>query len=152
MIDRIVVFSLDEFFYALPLNTVVRVIHAVEIRTLPKAPKIISGIINFQGQIIPVIAIRKRFGLKDREIGLEDRLIIADTEKRKVAIFVDTVVGIKDLATRQFVNSKEMLPFAEYVKGVAKIEDELILIYDLEKFLSLDEEQVLEQALKNRIR
>jgi purine-binding chemotaxis protein CheW len=152
MTDKIVVFSLDELFYALPLNTVVRVIHAVATRVLPKAPKIISGIINFQGQIIPVIAIRKRFRLEEREIGLEDRLIIADTGKRKVAMFVDAVVGIKGLAARQFVNFKEMLPFAEYIKGVAKIDDELILIYDLEQFLGLDEEQALEQALKNRIR
>jgi chemotaxis signal transduction protein len=43
---------------------------------------------------------------------------------------------------------KETLPFAEHLKGVAKVDDELILIYDLEKFLSLDEEKVLNQAMK----
>jgi purine-binding chemotaxis protein CheW len=77
-------------------------------------------------------------------------MIIADTGKRKVALFVDTVTGIKDLSTRQFVNSKENLPFAEYIKGVAKVDNELILIYDLEQFLSLDEEKELEQALKQK--
>jgi len=146
--DQIVVFSIDELLYALPLQAVVRVIHAIEIRHLPKAPEIISGIINVKGQIIPVADIRKRFGLAEREIEPDDRMIIADTGKRKVALFVDTVAGIKDLAIRQFVNSKEALPFAEYIKGVAKIDDELILIYDLEQFLSLDEEKELEQALK----
>jgi purine-binding chemotaxis protein CheW len=146
--DQIVVFTLDEQLYALPLLTVARVIHAVEIRHLPKAPEIIAGIINVNGKIIPVADIRKRFGLAEREIELDDRMIIADTGKRKVALFVDAVTGIKDLATRQFVNSKEALPFAEYIKGVAKVDDELILIYDLEQFLSLDEEKELEQALK----
>jgi purine-binding chemotaxis protein CheW len=77
-------------------------------------------------------------------------MIIADTGKRKVALFVDAVTGIKDLATRQFVNSKEELPFAGYIRGVAKIDDELILIYDLEQFLSLDEEKGLEHALKTK--
>jgi len=148
--DQIVVFTLDEQLYALPLPTVLRVIHAVEVRRLPKAPEIISGIINIQGQIIPVADIRKRFGLAEREIELDDRMIIADTGKRKVALSVNTVTGIKDLATRQFVNSKEALPFAEYIKGVAKVDDELILIYDLEQFLSLDEEKELEQALKTK--
>jgi purine-binding chemotaxis protein CheW len=148
--DQIVVFTLDEQLYALPLPTVARVIHAVEIRHLPKAPEIISGIINIQGQIIPVADIRKRFGLAEREIELDDRMIIADTGKRKVALFVDAVTGIKDMATRQFVNSKEALPFAGYIRGVAKIDDELILIYDLEQFLSLDEEKELEHALKTK--
>lgn len=148
--DQILVFTLDELSYALLLPTVLRVIHAVEVRRLPKAPEIISGIINIQGQIIPVADIRKRFGLAEREIELDDRMIIADTGKRKVALFVDTVTGIKDLATRQFVNSKESLPFAGYIRGVAKIDDELILIYDLEQFLSLDEEKELGQALKTK--
>jgi len=150
MTDQIVVFTLDEQFYALPLHTVVKVIHAVEIRHLPKSPEIISGIINIQGRIIPVADIRKRLGLEAKEIDLDDRMIIADTGKRKVALSVDTVTGIKDLATRQFVNSKEALPFAEYIKGVAKVNDELILIYDPELFLSLDEEKELEHALKTK--
>ena len=150
MTDQIIMFTIDELLYALPLTSVVKVIHAIEIRHLPKAPEIISGIINVKGQIIPVADIRKRFGLTEREIELEDRIIIADTGKRKVALFVDAVTGIKDLATRQFVNSKESLPFAGYIKGVAKIDDELILIYDLEQFLSLDEEKELEHALKTK--
>jgi purine-binding chemotaxis protein CheW len=148
--DQIVVFTLDELSYALPLLTVVRVIHAVEIRHLPKAPEIISGIIDVQGRIIPVADIRKRFGLAEREINLDDRMIIADTGKRHVAVLADTVSGINDLAPGQLAGAKETLPFAKHLRGVAKVESELILIYDLEKFLSLDEEKVLEQALKTK--
>ncbi|MGA1977925.1 MAG: chemotaxis protein CheW [Bacteroidales bacterium] len=150
MTDQIVVFTLDELPYALSLNAVVRVIYAIEIRRLPEAPEIISGIINVQGRIIPVIDIRKRFGLAKREIDPDDRLIIADTGKRKVAILVDTVTGIRDLAPRQLAVAKEMLPFAEHLRGVAKIDDQLILIFDLEQFLSLDEGKELEHALKTK--
>jgi purine-binding chemotaxis protein CheW len=150
MTDQIVVFTLDELLYALPLPAVVKVIHAIEIRHLPKAPEIISGIINVKGQIIPVVDIRKRFGLAASEIDPDDRLIIADTGKRQVAILVDAVTGIKDLAPGQQKQSKETLPFAEHLRGVAKVDDELILIYDLEQFLSLDEEKELEQALKTK--
>jgi len=150
MTDQIVVFTLDELLYALPLPAVVKVIHAIEIRHLPKAPEIISGIINVKGQIIPVVDIRKRFGLAASEIDPDDRLIIADTGKRQVAILVDAVTGIKDLAPGQQKQSKETLPFAEHLRGVAKVDDELILIYDLEQFLSLDEEKQLEHALKTK--
>lgn len=150
MTDQIVVFTLDELLYALPLQAVVKVIHAIEIRHLPKAPEIISGIINVKGQIIPVVDIRKRLELATHEIDPDDRLIIADTGKREVAILVDTVTGIRDLTPAQQAEAKETLPFAKYIKGVAKIDDGLILIYDLEQFLSLDEEKELEQALKTK--
>ena len=149
IMNQIVVFTIDELLYALPLNSVVRVIHVVEITPLPKAPEIICGIINVRGQIIPVIDVRKRFGLASREIAPADQLILADTGKRQVAILVDTVTGLKDITPRQHVEIKETLPFAEYISGVAKIEDGLILIYDLEKFLNLNEENELEHALSN---
>ena len=144
--DQILVFTLDELSYALPLSIVVRVMHSKEIRHLPKAGEVISGNIKIKGQIIPVADIRKRFGLMEHEIDPDDRLIIADTGKRQVAILVDSVTGVRDLATRQFNNSKERLSYAEYIWGVANVENELILIYNLEQFLSLDEEKILEHA------
>lgn len=150
MINQIVVFTIDELFYALPLYSVVRVVHIVEITTLPKAPDIISGIINVAGRIIPVIDVRKRFGLASREINADDQLVITDTGKRQIALLVDKVSGIKDIEPWQYVNTKETLPYAEYIRGVAKIEDDLILIYDLEQFLNLNEEMELEKALSNK--
>ena len=148
--DQIVEFTLDELSFALSLPAVVKVIHAVEIRPLPKAPEIITGIINVRGQIIPVADIRKRFELAAREIDPDDRLIIADTGIRQVAILVDTVTGIRDLAPGQLSDAKETLPFTEHIRGIAKVDDGLILIYDLDRFLSLDEEKELEQALKTK--
>jgi len=145
--DQIVVFTLDEMVYALPLNTVNRIIHAVEIRKLPKAPDIIAGIINVHGQIIPVINVRKRFGLTTREISLGDQLIIADTGKRHVALWVDTVTGVQNIQAQQHISITETLPYAQYINGVVKVEDDLILIYDLEQFLNLEEETMLEKAL-----
>ncbi len=150
IINEILIFTLDELTYALQLPAVARVIHAMEARPLPKSPEIISGIINVQGQIIPVVDIRKRFGLAERETDIDDRIIIADTGKRRIAMFVDTVTGIKELSSRQFSDFGKELPFAAYIKGVAKLDNELILIYDLEQFLNLDEELVLEQALKGK--
>lgn len=145
--NKIIVFSLDQQAYALPLNTVLRVIHAVEITKLPKSPDIISGIINVKGQIIPVVDVRKRFGLTTRELSPDDQLIIANTSKRQIALLVDQVSGIQTVSSQQLVITKETLPYAEYLDGVVKIEDDLILIYDLEQFLNLNEEMELGQAI-----
>jgi len=145
--EQLVVFTLDELTYALPLKMVIRVIHSVEFRNLPKAPEFVVGIINFKGEIIAVIDVRKRFGLASREINADDQLIIADTGKRKVALWVDLVNGVENISTHQRVETSENLSYAKYIKGVVKVEDYLTLIYDLEKFLSLEEETQLEIAL-----
>jgi purine-binding chemotaxis protein CheW len=151
MIDQILVFSLDDLSYALPLNMVEKVIHAIEIRHLPNAPEIISGIINIKGKIIPVADIRKRFKLSVHELDVNDQLIIADTGKRQVAILVDTIIGIKDLATGQLEVASDSSMYTEDLKGVVKTDKGFILIYDLNRFLSLDEEEKLEIALNTNI-
>ena len=144
---QLVVFTLDEQSYALPLNMIIRIIHSVEIRKLPKAPEIVAGIINVNGEIIAVIDVRKRFGMKSREIEADDQLIIADTGKRKVALWVDSVNGVENIDSHQRVNTSEDLSYAKYINGVVKVDEHLILIYDLEQFLNLEEESRLEMAL-----
>ena len=138
--------------YAISLNAVILVIHAIEIRKLPNAPEIINGIINLKGKIVPVADIRNRFGLVKHEMVIDDQLIITNTGKRDVAILVDKVIGIKEIEPGQKEKGNENLSFSENFKGVGKFDDGLILIYDLDQFLSLDEEEELEQAMNENIR
>jgi purine-binding chemotaxis protein CheW len=146
--DQIVIFTLDELFYALPMQSVVKVIESEEIHPLSQTPDLISGIINYKGRVIPVGDIRKRFGLPEHEIGPDDRIIIADTGKREVAIVVDSVTGITDLKQGQLEVSGTGPPLSEHITGVAKVKDDLVLIYDLDRFLSSDQEKQLDIALK----
>ena len=146
--DEVLVFSLDEPHYALYLSSVERVIRSVEITALPKAPEIVLGVINFHGDIIPVIDIRKRFSLTPRETEPEDHFIIAHTVKRLVALITDSVVGIQELNSNQIVNTEQALPVEDYLSGVAKTKDNLILISELDKFLSLEEEKMVEKAIE----
>ena len=145
--DQFVIFTLDEQSYALPMQAVVKVIQAVEVRYLPKAPKIITGIVNIKGQILPVADIRKRFGLAVHEIDPDDQIIIADTGIRKIAITVDNVKGVRNLTPDQLNAGKDKLPFADHLSGVAKVDDGLVLIYDLNNFFSLDEQRILDDAM-----
>ena len=145
--DQFVIFTLDEQSYALPMQAVVKVIQAVEVRYLPKAPEIITGIVNIKGQILPVADIRKRFGLAVHELGADDQIIIADTGTRKIAITVDNVNSVRNLTPDQLSVGKDALPFAEHLSGVAKVDDGLVLIYNLNNFLSLDEQRMLDDAM-----
>ncbi len=145
---KIVMFSLEEPRYALYLSAVERVIRAVEITALPKAPEKILGVINFQGDVIPVIDIRKLFRLPKHEISLDDQFIIARTIKRLVVLAVDSVGEVTEISDYKIKDSKEALAFAEFISGVTVFENNIILINDLEKFLSLDDEKALDKALK----
>jgi purine-binding chemotaxis protein CheW len=144
---QIVVFTLDEPRYALFLSAVERVIRAVEITHLPKAPEIVLGVINLQGQVIPVVDIRQCIHLPAREMNIDDRFIIARTSRRLVALVVNAVDGVRGLAEREMATAEQVLPGAEYIHGVAKLEGNLVLICDLDQFLSFDEEQALNTAL-----
>jgi len=145
--QKIVLFSLEEPRYALYLSEVVKAERAVEITPLPKAPQVVSGVINYHGEIIPVIDIRKLFRLPQRDIHIEDQFIIAQTSQRLVVLVVDSVNGVYDLGQYQAIDAEEYFPFTEYLSGIAAFEHGIILITDLEKFLSLDDERILDAAL-----
>ena len=143
------VFKLDAQGYALYLSVVEKVVRAAEITPLPKAPEIVLGVVNWQGRVIPVVNMRARFSLKAREIDLSDRFIFARTWKRVVALIADSVDGVISRSLEDIISPEDIVPGIEYIDGVAKIEDGLLLIHDLDKFLSLEEENGLDRALKS---
>lgn len=145
--NHYVVFSLDEQQYALHLSAVERIARMVEITPLPKAPEIVLGVVNVQGRIIPLVNIRRRFRLPEREMNLSDQLIIARTAKRTVALVADMVSGVIERSEREVIAAERILPRMEYVEGVVKLEDGMILIHDLDRFLSFEEEKALDEAI-----
>jgi purine-binding chemotaxis protein CheW len=145
---QLVVFTMNEQRYALQLAAVERVVRMVEVTPLPKAPQIVLGVINAQGRIIPVVDIRRRFRLPERDIRLSDHLLIARTARRTVALALDAVTGIVERSAQAVITAEEILPGLEYVEGVMKLGDGLILIHDLDTLLSLEEEQTLDAALQ----
>lgn len=145
---QLVVFTLDEQRYALHLPSVERAIRMIEITPLPSAPEIVFGVINLHGAVIPVLNIRKRFGLPEREPDLGNQLIIAHTARRAVALAVDTVSDVVDLPSGELVAPEMILPQLEFVEGVVKLDDGLVFIHDLDAFLSLEEEQTLQAAIE----
>lgn len=145
--NSLVIFTLDDQRYALPLHAARRVVRMVAITPLPNAPGIILGVLNFHGQVIPVINVRRRFRLPECKIALSDKLLVAHTAKRSVALVVDAVLDVIEYSAQKLIATDNILPNIAYVKGVVKLPDGLILIHDLDTFLSLEEESALDQAL-----
>ena len=145
---QLVIFTLDEQRYALHLPSVERAIRMIEITPLPSAPEIVIGVVNVHGAVVPVLNIRKRFRLPEREPDFGDQLIIAHTARRDVALVVDTVSDVVTLPSGELVAPETILPQLEHVEGVVKLEDGMVFIHDLAAFLSLEEDQALEAAIE----
>lgn len=140
-------FAIDERSFALPLERVERALRAVAITPLPQAPDIVRGVINLGGRIVPVLNLRRRCGLPERTLGLTDHLLIAHGGGRPLAMIVDTVLGVVACAEQDFVAVERIVGGTRYLHGIAKSPSGMILIHDLDAFLSLDEAQALDRAL-----
>jgi purine-binding chemotaxis protein CheW len=147
MNNKYLVFLLDEQRYALRLSAVDRVVRMVCITPVSSAHDILLGIVNLEGRVIPTVDVRQRFNLPKREISPSDRLIFARTERRYVALVADTVTGVIECSDNSLISAERILPGLRHVEGIIKCEDGLILIHNLDKFLSLEEEASVDLAL-----
>jgi len=145
---KYVIFQLTDQQFALPLLVVEQVVQVVEICPWPKMPCYIHGLINLHGEIIPVINIHFLFGLPPKEIKLSDQLIIATTSSRKLAILVDSSHKVLELEEDKIINSDKIMFEMLYIQGVMKLEDGMVLINDVEEFLSTENLEKLESSLK----
>jgi purine-binding chemotaxis protein CheW len=143
----LVVFALDDQRYGLPLARVQRALRVVALTPLPQAPPIVLGIVDLAGAVIPVIDMRRRFNHPSRDLRLSDQLIVAATGTRTVALLVDDTEGVVEVSAEDVVPAGEILPTLEHLDGVVKLENGLVLIHDLERLLSLEEETAIDRAL-----
>jgi len=79
---QLVVFTLDDRRYGLALSAVERAVRMVDVTPLPQAPQIVLGVVNVQGRVVPVVNLRRRFRLPERDFALADQLLIARTARR----------------------------------------------------------------------
>lgn len=147
----LVVFSVAGQRYALNLPVVERVLRIVEVAPLPKSPVIVLGVINFHGQIIPVVDIRRRFGHSPSQYGLTSCLLVAQTSRRKLALPVDEVQGVQEVPSENVTLPDAVFPETGFVAGIAALPDGLLFIHDLDTFLSSEEEQRLTVAFEGKV-
>ncbi|MBI2193758.1 MAG: purine-binding chemotaxis protein CheW [Planctomycetes bacterium] len=143
----VLVFELCQKRFALLLSQVQEVLRSVAIAPLPNAPSAIEGLINVRGSLVPVFNLRHRFGLPAKAPEPGDHLIVARAQGRVVAVRVDHVMDIHSFEAREIEEAKRVVPEADYVAGVVKASGGLLLIHDLQTFLSGSESEALDRAL-----
>jgi purine-binding chemotaxis protein CheW len=144
---EVLVFELSGIRYALPAADIGELVRAVTVIPLPKGPPVVEGIINVRGRVVPVLDVRARFQLPSKAASPTDHLILARAGERLVAIRVDRALGLARLEPADIEDARTALPGADYVIGVAKLPDGLVLIHDLRTFLSAAEAATLVHAI-----
>ena len=146
-LTQLVVFRLDAQRYALSLSSVERVVRAVEVTILPDAPPIVIGAIDVEGHILPVLNLRRRFGLPERAISPSQQFVIACTSGRMIVLVVDEVQQVIDCPIVEMVPPIHVAAGPEQLQGVVRLDDGLVLIHNLKNVLSLSEASALDEAM-----
>lgn len=146
---RVVIFEVDAQRFGLALDSVEQAVRSVAVTPLPKAPAVVAGIIDVHGSIIPVIDLRYRFLLPQRAPLITDQLLIASTALRRLALCIDSVSDVMEYGDEDFNAIDTVVPGMEFLKGIVRLADGLVLIHDLDTLLSLEEAQMLDEACAN---
>jgi len=146
-LSQLLVFAVGGQRYALELSRVQRVVRMVEITPFSGLPSIVAGVVNIEGDVVPVISLRRCCALPERRGELSDRLIFVTLERRKVALWVDDVVELQDRNETQWIPAEEVLNKLTYVEGIVKSGDELVILQNPEGYLSPEDHDILDQEL-----
>ncbi|MDK9706084.1 MAG: chemotaxis protein CheW [Desulforhopalus sp.] len=144
---QFLIFRLAGLRCALQVTDIERIIHAVAVNPVPKAPPIVLGLINVAGAILPVLNIRELFRLPEVEARLSDTIILTRTTHRPIALLVDEVEGVTEISAEHILPPDAIYPGIDYLQGVSKLRDGVLYIYNLDRFLSSADESAIDLLL-----
>ena len=143
---QLVVFELANESYGIDIAVVESIIKMQAITQLPQTPTFIMGVTNLRGTVLPVIDLRLRFGLEAQNDTKRTRIIIVTMGKVKVGVMVDGVSEVLRVADKSIEPLPAMVSsiHSDFLKGVVRLEDRLIVLLDVEKVLDLEQQKSLE--------
>jgi len=135
---QLVTFRLGNEEFSVDILKVQEIIRLMELTRVPKAPAFIEGVINLRGKVIPVMDLRKRFSMPEAEDTSEARIIVVELESTTVGFRVDGVSEVLRLHADTVEPPPTMVSGVEteYIRGVGKLDDRLIILLDVEKVLT----------------
>jgi purine-binding chemotaxis protein CheW len=132
-------FKIGNGFYAISVLDVQEVIKSQTLTHVPSAPEYVKGLINLRGQIVTAISLRSLFGLGD-DHAEEYMNIIVRSGDSLYSLMVDEILDVIDVEDSAFENTPETLDnkLRQFISGVYKLEQKLLILLDLEKILNVD--------------
>lgn len=150
---KFLTFALDSEEYGIPIQKVKEIIGIMDITCIPRTPLFIKGVINLRGKIIPVMDLRLKFGMKEREYNQRTCIIVVEfllsDMKKQMGIVVDTVSEVLNIQKSDIEPPPQYGTAVEtaFLTGMGKVKGKVILLLEIEQILS-SEEMILLKDVK----
>ncbi len=135
--EHVVIFRLADEYYALDIQTVQEIVRMQTITSIPGSDFWVEGITNLRGRVVPVIDLRKRCGVEAGEYTAETRIVVVSSATGMVGLIVDAVSEVMRIPGEQVEQPSAIVSVPEntYLRGIAKLDDRLVSLMDLEGVL-----------------
>ncbi|WP_182199177.1 chemotaxis protein CheW [Paraliobacillus salinarum] len=136
-----IVFQLNNEEYALPVSYVGGIETMMPITRVPGVPRYVKGVFNLRGVVTPIIDLRERFDISNYENTKSTRIIILQINDVEVGLIVDAAYDVVDIPKSKVEPSPDVIGSVQvdYIHGVAKLEDRLLILLDMERVLNIVE-------------
>ncbi len=148
---QIVIFKLGNEEYGIDITKVVEIVLHQEVRHVPDAPSHIEGIVNLRGDINPIYSLTKRFNMEQRMADENTKIIIMRTTEMNVGFIVDYVseiLGISEEDIQSVPNIINRTPKEQYIEGVAKYDNRIIVLLDIDRLVSDKDYAIMDKLTK----
>ena len=144
---QLVTFSIGEEDFGVDILKVQEIIRMMDITKVPRAPEFVEGVINLRGKVIPIIDLRRRFGRAPRPHDKDTRIIVIEMSGIIVGFVVDAVSEVLRIPKSTVEPAPPVVAGvdADYISGVGKLEDRLLILLDLDKLLSSEDLDMLSE-------
>ena len=136
---QIITFKLGNSEYAVDILSVQEINRISDITKVPKSPEFIEGVINLRGKVIPVVNLRKRFGLDYKELDSSSRIVVLLINGIMIGAIVDSVSEVMRIPSDAIEPPPPAAKMSsEFISGIGKLKDRLIMLLDIDRLLSKD--------------
>lgn len=142
---KVLIFSINGESYATDIMEVERILGYEKTTKLPDSPKFVEGVINYEGNILPIISLTKRFNLIEEDKKSDTKIIVAKQEGNKIGIIVDIVSEVRDISENNIENPPEIVAgiSKRYIRGLIKVDGKIIIFLNLRNILTEEEKRLI---------
>ena len=146
---QLVIFKIGKEEFGVPISEVREIVRLIPITPVPRAPDFVEGVVNLRGQILAIIDLAKRLKLTPSPRSDKSRIIVVELEGNIIGMIVDEVVEVLRLSSENIDKAPELITteiHEEYLKGVGKLGERLLILIDLARVFSPEEVEDIKKA------
>lgn len=139
--SRFLTFFIDDECYGLNISNVKEIIASMNITNVPKTPNYIKGVINLRGTVIPIVDVRLKFGMAEREYDINTAIVINEIDNVSIGFVVDRVEDVLSIKHSTLTEPPKFGASVDtsFIENVAQIEKSVVMILNLKKIFEQDE-------------